>query len=511
MDKLSERMAAAKAAKAARAEVRQLLEEAGALGRKGRPREAESRWRRVVELQPDHAEALAALVVAALHRRDFAEAIRFGERAVALKPKESGWWSNLGVARMNAAERPGAIEAFRRALALKPGQAEILANLGVVLKDEGRFEEAREALEAALAQGSERAMAIGVLGDVLVELGEVEEGVGHLRRAAALDPRNGPIRRKLAMGLLQTGHLAEGWREYDWRFTDTAKVGSLRDLGEPAWQGEDLGEKALRIWSEQGIGDQILYASMLADALARTPSVHVECEARLEPLLRRSLPGLATIGSAPCRRGGAQIAMAGLGALLRPDFASFGSGEAFLKADPQARARIRARYEALAGGRPIVGIAWRSKNLSIGEYKSSRLADWGRILTAVPAFFVNLQYGDCAEEIAAAQAAFGVAIHQDAEVDQLADMDGFAAQIAALDQVVATSQTAVHLAGALGVPVFLMLTRARGLLWYWFLDREDSPWYRSARLFRQSGKGAWDDVFARVGGALAERFRGAGA
>ena len=101
MDKLSERMAAAKAAKAARAEVRQLLEEAGALGRKGRPREAESRWRRVVELQPDHAEALAALVVAALHRRDFAEAIRFGERAVALKPKESGWWSNLGVARMD--------------------------------------------------------------------------------------------------------------------------------------------------------------------------------------------------------------------------------------------------------------------------------------------------------------------------------------------------------------------------------------------------------------------------
>src|SRR5262249_9889136 len=139
----------------------------------------------------------------------------------------------------------------------------------------------------------------------------------------------------------------------------------------------------------------------------------------------------------------------------------------------------RACYQAAANGRPIVGIAWRSNNTLFGEKKSCRLKDWEALLRE-SYFFVNLQYGDVGGEIAAAP--HNEAIFDDSEIDQMRDLDGFAAQIAALDHIVSVSNTTVHIAGALGQRAIVLLPSDRRVLWYWGEKGETTPWYDSLRL-----------------------------
>lgn len=173
-------------------------------------------------------------------------------------------------------------------------------------------------------------------------------------------------------------------------------------------------------------------------------------------------------------------------------------------ADSAATATQRARLDGLAGGRPRVGIAWRSANATYGRQKSLRLDDLAPLLSGRSIFWVDLQYGDTAAERAVLAAAHGVELWHDDAVDPLADLDAAAAQIAALDLVITISNTAVHLAGALGVPTWLFLPApGYGLLWYWQLGRADSPFYPSLRGFRQRDAAAgWAAVIDEVGLAL---------
>jgi hypothetical protein len=135
--------------------------------------------------------------------------------------------------------------------------------------------------------------------------------------------------------------------------------------------------------------------------------------------------------------------------------------------------------------------------------KGTQLAEWKEIIGNPGAFFVNLQYGDCTQEIEAARAATGVAVYSDPGIDAMKDLDGFAAQVRAMDMVVSTSNTTVHFAGAQNVPCWTLLPAGPGALWYWFTGREDSPWYPSMRLLRRAVDGTWRDLIARAGSELA--------
>lgn len=176
----------------------------------------------------------------------------------------------------------------------------------------------------------------------------------------------------------------------------------------------------------------------------------------------------------------------------------------FLIADPEVSARQQRQLKQRAGGRPLVGLSWRSRNAAYGAPKSLALSDLLPLLRRPGLCWIDLQYGDTAGERAAAAKA-GVEVWRDPEIDPLRDMDAAAAQTAALDLVITTSNTTAHLAGALGVPTWLLLPApGYGLLWYWFLDRSDSPFYPSMRCFRQTRAGSWAEVIEAVGAALDE-------
>lgn len=265
------------------------------------------------------------------------------------------------------------------------------------------------------------------------------------------------------------------------------------------------GDARVLAWGEQGIGDRILLAGMLADLHEAAGDVAVETEPRLVPLLARSFPALEILaeGEPPAGSGFmSQIALGALGQHFRKQPDAFPSRSTYLRADPARTAALRHRY-TIAPDRLLIGISWCSRNAAFGRFKSVGLAEWAPILAVPGVTFVNLQYGDTHDERSRIEAPH---ILHDATIDPLRDLDGAASQIAAMDLVITTSNTTAHMAGALGIETWTLLPSGPGLLWYWFQDREDSPWYPSMRLFRQHRPGDWTELIARVASRLDRRL-----
>jgi len=188
-----------------------------------------------------------------------------------------------------------------------------------------------------------------------------------------------------------------------------------------------------------------------------------------------------------------QASLSQLGLYLRPTAASFPKPHKYLEADAAQVAEFRQRYKQDSTDR-IVGIAWHSANPQAGAEKSTPLTAWADILRTPGYRFVSLQYGEHAQAHKHLRAATGLALIVDKTVDAKNDLARFAAQVAAMDLVISVSNTTVHFAGALGVPVWTLVPASVGRIWYWFLDRADSPWYQSMRLLRQERDVDWSPV-----------------
>ncbi len=438
------------------------------------------------------------------------DAVATLRKALALDPLDTTVGYNLALS-LAAARETGEAEAiYRKLIVDEPGFLKAYVNLGSLLRDQNRDGEAVALFEQALDRDPTLAEAYTNIGACFADRGWLFASNLQHHKALALKPADPETSLNFAVNLLRLGRFAEGWAPYENRF-GTFDQQAARPAPPPFWRGEDLRDKSVLVWTEQGVGDEILYASMIPDLAGRAGRCRIECSKRLVPVFTRSFPGISVAAwespDTPVNSAtdvDVQIAIGSLGRYLRPAFASFPAHNGYLKADPALTARLRADYQARAKGKKIVGLAWRSSNARLGAGKTAALASFAPILTTPECFFVNLQYGDCSADIADARARTGVEIFQDSAVDPLTDIDAAFAQAAALDLVVTTSNTAAHLAASQGVPTWIMLPHAKGVLWYWFARREDSPWYPSARLFRAStNTDQWDaGVAARVAEAL---------
>lgn len=264
--------------------------------------------------------------------------------------------------------------------------------------------------------------------------------------------------------------------------------------------------KTILVWGEQGVGDEIMFLSLLPELLSATSHCVIECDVRLVPLFARSFPGLEIVANSmpPNSRTKStdidvQISMGSLGRLLRPNIQSFRPHEGYLQADADRAKQCRKRYRG-STDTLVVGISWRSGNPKVGKSRTLPLDLWDAVLTQPGIQFVNLQYGDCREELGVYRERTGVDVYQDENVVPLRDMDGFAAQVSTMDLVISIDNSTVHMAGSLGVPVWTLLPFSPE--WRWLLEREDSLWYSTMRLFRQNERGAWAAVIDRVGEEL---------
>jgi tetratricopeptide (TPR) repeat protein len=387
--------------------------------------------------------------------------------------------------------------AFETALALDPKSAATYYAFATLHSENGQHARAAELVRIALEFKPEWPDAWNNLGNHYEGLGDRAAAITAFDHALRLDPGNMGAVVNRGLTQLALGRLAEGWDGYAHRFDDPRFPFTARNWPWPAWQGEDLTGKSILLWSDQGIGDEVLYASMLSEVAARAAVCAVECSARLAPLYGRSFPALEIIPNQPTahdelrrRRFDFQCSVLDLGRWLRRGPAAFPNRPRILVPESGLTAALRAKYQAIKPGAKLVGLSWHSINPRTGLEKSLALETFAPLLNMPELTFINIQYGNVNNELEAVTDKYGVRIVDDSTVDSLVDLDTYAAQLSALDMVITVSNSAAHLAGALGVPTWLFVPDHHKRLWYWFDQGVHSPWYRSVRIFRDSGETA---------------------
>ena len=516
-----------------------VLIEAMRLEKEGRYEDSLARCQAFLKLSPRHPDAMHLLGVLAMHQGRLDEAADTLRKTVKLSPKLADAYINLAhVYSLQQRWRERA-DTLKAALTLLPGHPQILSDIGKCYEYLSRWSEAADFYQKALAAGADPVGTWVNLSAVLLRIGRYDETEAAIASALARDPGNAmahvnrAVLRDLqgdldaalpaidaaiaahpdhvdahyhrALALLARGRFKEGWEEFDWRFKRPAGQTHHASYPLPYWQGESLAGRSLLIWTEQGPGDEILLGTMIPDVIGQADHGVIACTPRLIPLFARAFPtasvvslGAADAAMAITPRPDVQASLSHLGRYLRPSFESFPTQAGYLKADSARAAALRERYLSRAAGKRLVGISWRSAAVLASGEKSTELRDWHKLLKQPNVQFVSLQYGDVKSEVARAAKDSGIDIIHDSSIDPLKDLDAFTAQVAAMDDVISVSNTTVHVAGGLGKPVSVLVPASYGRIWYWFLDRTDSPWYPSLRLFRQGRGQPWSEVVDAV-------------
>ncbi len=469
------------------------------------------------------------------------DAITHFDKALTIDPIHAAAWNNKGAA-LNALGQPdAALACFDHALRIKADFAEAHSNRAWALKELARLSDALDSCDHAITLNPDLAQAHNNRGHVLQTLKRREEALTSYERAIELSPdyaeahnNRGNILQELARShaaldsycraiqlksdypeahfnlalcYLGMGDFARGWAEHEWRWQSAdirKRHAVINTRYAPDWDGT-APQGALLVLPEQGVGDEIFYSGMLHDLRSRVQSVTVCVDPRLVKLYERSFADITFVSRASLTPGAdffaAQVFMGSLGRYFRDSSTALENVVVpYLRADQHRVGALRTRIKH--GDRLVCGLSWVSKNADFGTDKSLRLKDLEPLLSLPRVNFVDLQYGDTRAEQSALHAATGLALTRIAEIDNFNDIDGLAALIAACDVVVTVSNTTAHLAAALGKPTLVMLPFTVGLLWYWHVDRDDSPWYPGVRLFRQEQSGDWSGVIRQVQQAL---------
>jgi tetratricopeptide (TPR) repeat protein len=509
-----------------------------ALAKLGRLADAVVSFQRVLQLQPDSADALGNLGLAYLQLNKPAEAIPCLRKALEFRSEVAETHNNLGVAlnRQNQTEeairsyqealrlRPDyadagnnlgnalraqdrmdeAIACYRQALAHHPGSADLHNNLGIALSHHNRLAEAVPCFHEALRLRPEFAEAANNLGVTLADLSRLQEAVAAFDQALRLRPDHAETRRNRALALLLLGDYERGWTEYEWRWKcDNAP---RRPFAQPAWDGAPLEGRTILLHAEQGLGDTLHFIRYAPLVQQRGGRVVVECQPALKRLLGacRGIDQLVVQGE-PLPAFDVHAPLLSLPTLFRTTPATVPADAPYLTADPALVEYWRQRLQPIPAFK--VGIAWQGSSKYGGDKARSIPLKHFAALAAVPGVqLVSLQKGSGSEQLAHVQGQFTV-LDLGRQIDDAAGafMDS-AAVMHHLDLVISSDTALPHLAGALGVPVWVALCCPCD--WRWLREREDSPWYPSMRLFRQRGWGDWDDVFERLAAALAATVAG---
>ncbi|HYC02636.1 MAG TPA: tetratricopeptide repeat-containing glycosyltransferase family protein [Azospirillaceae bacterium] len=457
-------------------------------------------FRTAARLHPTDADTWSNLGNALLAGDRAQEAADACRRALSLRPDDPGTLSNLGNALRRAGDAAGAIAAYRRAVTLDPAFAGGWYNLGQALRAQDMLEEAEAAQRRAVDLDPSLDRAWSALGSALHDQGRLEEAVAAYDRSLALRPDAPGPNWNLALALLLKGDHARGWTQYEWRRRSLKTP--FRDFPEPDWEGEPFPGRTLLVHAEQGMGDMLMIARYLPLVAARGGRVVLEAHQGLLRLFR-GLPGVDALvpKDGPLPPFDLHVPAMSLARIFRAGIDPIPADLPYLPGDPELDGRWRRRLAGLPGLK--VGLVWAGNpDFAEDRRRSPRLDAFLPLLDVPGVSIVGLQMGDGRRDLEGRALPAGFT-DLGPEIGDFADT---AAILRNLDLLVSSCTSPVHLAGALGRPVWVVLPRVPD--WRWGMAGEGSAWYPTARLFRQEERGDWAGPVARVAAELARTAAG---
>ncbi|MBT3368559.1 MAG: tetratricopeptide repeat protein [Nitrospina sp.] len=497
--------------------------------RSGDIQQAQVQYQRILRVEPDQPEALHALGIIAFQLKKYENAGSLIGKAIENKPKVPQFYYNLGLVFVSLKRQKKAIQAFQKAIEIKPDYADAYYNLGLALKKHHQFEEAvlnfkhvikltpddadayynlgntYEALDRyeaavenyqlAIEENRAFAGALNNLALVLKAMGRIDEAIRHFREALRLKPGLAEAHWNLSLALLINGQFEEGWKEHEWRFRRGKKSTIYpHRFGIPLWDGSAFTGKRLFVHSEQGFGDTLQFIRYLPMVKRLGGTVIFETFGALLGILN-GFPGVdELVEISPDRRHVENcdyyVPLMSLPMVFTRDIPTIPSNIPYIFADPVKVEQWKNRINKKGCK---IGIVWAGKPAHENDGKRSCDLKHFSPLAEIPGIeLYGLQKGGAARQ-AETLAGMRRIINFDRE---LKDFSATAAAIENLDLVISVDTALVHLAGAMGKPVWTLLPYAPD--WRWLLEREDSPWYPTMRLFRQPLRGDWGTVFDKV-------------
>src|SRR5580704_16394329 len=459
--------------------------------------EALASYDRALAVQPGLAEAHVNRGDVLHELRRFEEALASYDRALGMRQDLTDAHGNRGSA-LHALKRfEEALASYDRALALRPDYAEARYNRGNVLYALKRFEEALVDYEHALALRPDYVEALVNRGVTLHEQKRFGEALASYDRALALRPDYAQAHFNEAVCRMLIGDFDRGWQKFEWGWETEGLKNAKRTFSQPLWLGSDeIAGKTVLLHGVHGFGDTIQFCRYVPHVMERGARVILEIQEPLRALMD-TLPGAAQIVSRgePLPDFDVHCPLLSLPLALGTRLATIPSQTPYLRASPQALIDWNGRLGPR--DRPRIGLAWSGLPAHDNDHnRSMRLSTLLSPLAGLNATYVSLQREVRADDAPVLEGR-GDILHFGEDLKTYADT---AALIANLDLVISVDTSVAHLAGALAKPVWILLPFIPD--WRWLLDRDDSPWYPTARLFRQDETRKWDSVMARVHAAL---------
>jgi Tfp pilus assembly protein PilF len=448
------------------------------------------------------ARHLLAVVEAKLGKKE--SALANYDIALSLQPDNAEVLCNRGVLLFELNRIDDALDSLKQAIRLRPDYPEALTNCAPVLIRLNRYGLAVACCEKALGLKPDFPPALLNRGIALEGLHRFDEAIATYDRLIEIEPDNAQAHRNRAHALLLTGNYAEGWEEYEWRWQNEPLQSKKREFQQPLWLGKDkIANKTILLHAEQGIGDTIQFCRYVPIVASRGARVIFATHPRLLNLMSK-LDGAAQVVSTdgPLPDFDLHCPLLSLPLALGTRLRTIPMSVRYLYPTTTALKAWHERLEPRSDLRPRIGLAWSGNGAHSNDHNRSIKLQSLLPLLAVDANFVSLQK-DVRPDDADVLKERSDILHFG---DQLADFTDTTALISQLDLVITADTSIAHLACALGKRTWIMLPFVPD--WRWLLDREDSPWYPTARLFRQDTTCTWDSAIDRVRGALRSFSRG---
>ena len=462
-------------------------------------------FKKVIELNPTFAPAFNNMANALKNQGKLEDAIFFFKKAVRLKPDYPDAYKNLGAVFHDKGKLNESVAAYKKAISLRPKFSDAYNDMGNVLRDQGKLDEAVLCYLEAISLKPDHAGAFNNLGNVLKDQGEFEKSISAYKNAILFRSDYAEAHNNMGRLYWLQRDFIPAFELMEWRWRIKSPNGNEFSSDKPKWSGLD--ENGIFVWREQGIGDEIMFSSILNELNQKCKRLIVECDKRLISLYKRSFSNnikfVDNRNKLTDQEFDAQIAIGSLPKYFRHklnDFTTTSCG--WLKADQQKTIDLRKKLQVKNNDK-IIGISWFTNSSRItSKQRNIPIRLLAKYLTQLPAKYISLQYGEISEELSYLGSESRLKLDQIEKLDLFNDLDGLAALISACDVIVSIDNVTVHLAGALGIDTRVLLPLVSDERWG--LNLTSSYWYDSVTLYRQEHFGDWTKPLEKLVNDLAD-------